>query len=324
MQDNKTWFNRLFSFDRLEEKVSTSLPDGFNDLILAYNTIPFLRGVVKPINVETTQFVDVSSIVEDFNYAEKISGEITSRIDLRSTGNAHFCIILEKFQVKSIELPFEEGFYKIHDENTTPTKSDFMSSFIYIREHTPEYFEGILFIRQSEYVPVPFTITLEENYFLISSAVPCPEAITKNKEMLEEYKMDALTRVRCIFAPFFKLERLNHKDTVYRYSGVTSKQKYKVNGKKSFLRKNVYVYLNKEQEIPRAYNSFKLQRETSWKVRGHWRRLANVKEGTIGKDGRGIRDTENPILKKWTWVKEHMCGTGENFQPRTLVVKEGK
>lgn len=300
------------------------------------------------IDIENTQLVDlvnvnyVDSEMSSFipTWDEEVNDlkyHISLGVQQSSTGKEIPLLYAStETTLSSIELPFEEGFYRVDYQYFDETKQECIDTnkpkhsfetYVYIKEDTPEWYNAIVFRRRvngNQVINVQISLNERDadKFEIIGNIIALEEGV--NPELEETVTSTLCACLSALIRSLGKINRLNHHSNIYRYKGETHKEKYKINGKKEYLRKTVYVYLDKKQEIPIEYTSSKLQRELSWKVRGHWRRLVNIKDGTIGKNARGIRDENNPILKKWTWVKEHMCGTGENFQPRTIIVKEGK
>lgn len=317
-----TWYNLALAKEPLRETKYISISDCFENLLRCFGTISFLSRIVSPIHIEETQFVDISDIENIFDtktlweHAPNIAvnSEMTTRITNRfSSRPVQMNVSSITLNIDSIELPFEEAFYKV--TGTHHIKYSWSNLFLYMKECSPELYEGVVLLelKLGMYCPVPVTLQLIENKFVLEIIHPSLFGETTEQTMEEGFTVLRAVSHTFVFA-LLKLNKLNHNANVYRYKGETPKRKYKANGKKSYIRKPVYVYLNKEQNIPLEYTTSKLKREISWMVRGHWRR---INPESIGKNARDER-----VVQGFTWVKPHLCGDKANLHLSHLIVKE--
>lgn len=298
-----------------------SCNNAFENLLQIYGISKHLNEFLNHIDIESCSFIDLSHVETDTNF-QKI-GFLGKDMFIKSTWRnlsnrrtACFNVVELKSNLDSVELPFEEGFYKLEGASKDTKKPNM---FMYLKEYSPEKYIGIYIVslnsdKINSTIALEFQINIDKNTntFNFELYMPC---MVFEQEQLSWVSEFGAYQLKSLLGRFSKLNKLNHKSNIYRYKGETPKQKYKIKGKKEYLRKTVYVYLNKEQTVPVEYTNVKLKREISWMVRGHWRRLHNNE--SVGKNAKGER-----VVEGFTWVKPHMCGNGENIQPCTLIVKE--
>ena len=308
----KHWYETLIN---AKIQLEININDAFSNLLKAYGTIEWLKITAPEVNIENTQLVDLSNVVKDITFkkqlTEKLKGQRRKYTNNYRDKDISMSMFIATLNIESIELPFEEAFYKV----TGSTEDDLDNMFIYIKEVSPEFYQAISLVHNAD-CPILLTIQMHGTEFIIQCKCPSLLPITIDNEVSETTTHLLYTAANSLLNCLSKLNRLNHKSNVYRYKGETPKRKYKMNGKKVHLKKTVYVYLDSEKETPLEYTNSKLKREISWIVRGHWRR---INPDSLGKNAKDER-----VVQGFTWIRPHMCGDGNNKQTRTLIVKENK
>lgn len=244
-----------------------------------------------------------------------------------------------KTTIKNFSLPFKACFVNIRDMIQ-----------LFIREYSPEILTGTVRILQSgtedPFVDVvlnfPFTIRLNGEFMNI--ICECPphwlsyqskpltekekdeyvETLEKfNKELIDGFELpnstgyclDIVNEVGEIFETLSKKAVLSDVPTIIKYDYYRRKKAPTI----KVARRPIYYVLGDKKDEARikyAYKGVKsegkLEYSYAFKVRGHWRRIADK---SFGKDRLGVYG-----VKGFTWVVDHIRGEGE-LSKRLRVVR---
>lgn len=223
-------------------------------------------------------------------------------------------------ELKNVSLPFANNFILFG----TDERGSFCS--IFLREYSPTIVTGTMYTVTNEgyTLNVPFTIRTEEGIlrgditpFAELQGISALDCISwKNRDKLNNVKKlfeSGLTHV------IVTLRVLNNLPKYAVASDTQPKSDYYTRKHASTLKvsnRPIYYVLDKKMEKMHVTSCGIKARGTlefthSFKVRGHWRTLQT---GRVGKDRNG-----DYKIKGYTWVTEHIKGTGELVH-RTRII----
>lgn len=227
-----------------------------------------------------------------------ITKEIHAKAQLVDISNLSFSNVKDKLTIKNICLPFEITFLKLSESvcNIDDIQGHFQIC-VFIREYSNALYSGTLALLENSFMfNIPFCLFYAEDGWNI------------NLQNNQQYsKQQNLFHKKLIMEALYRLEKIsNKKHDLYvtkdcktmTFRNRALKQKFKVN-------KPVYIYTEKSKDIKyiSEYKNRKLEKQISWNVRGHWRKIDSKKRG------------KNPqgeyIVEGFTWVKPHVCGNSD-------------
>ena len=238
-----------------------------------------------------------SYILQDPINKKKENLEMTKKVHMEAQlvdiSNLDKVNIENKSSIKNICLPFEVTFLKLSQINDTRNLC------VFIREYSNACYTGtLIFIEKGFILNFPFNIFYNEDGWNVK---------VLNENEYECGGFDVNRFKVFIIEALYRLEKIsNKKHDLYvtkdcktmTFRNRALKQKFKVN-------KPVYIYTEKSKDIKyiSEYKNRKLEKQISWNVRGHWRKIDSKKRG------------KNPqgeyIVEGFTWVKPHVCGNSD-------------
>ena len=210
-----------------------------------------------------------------------------------------------------ITLPFDECFIKIAENN-----ANVKEVYVFTRELSPMLYTGTALIHISSGVvlKIPFHISynIPRERLLVSFDLEIISKVDK-----DQYNSCIKLLIVTILRTFITLSLLNNKShTIYKVNADRPEYLRKKLTKNAIkVQRPIYIYLNKSTEIIRSYPKYanrKIERLSSWIVRGHWRRLDNPKKR--GKDAQG-----KYVVEGFTWVVPHVCGDKDKINNKTYI-----
>lgn len=202
----------------------------------------------------------------------------------------------------TVQLPFDVSFFKLYD---TVCREGFDKAvYVFMREFEPMVYTGVVIteMKTGAVFKVPFTI--RETFAELKLIVDIPLLGDTPKEhinSLTQFVMNKISRLLKL------LNTMSHK-THDLYSVKATRAEYyrkKLTKETIKVERPVYIYLNKNRVVRDTplvlYKGRKIEREISWLVRGHWRKLDAPNKR--GKNAQG-----EYVIEGFTWVKPHVCG----------------
>lgn len=263
------------------------------------------------LNIIDAELFDVS------NVEDKLPTTVPSVLTLHPTQHATIYEITQEIP----DLPFEICLIKICEEDKTGV-------FLYLVESSPTQIEGSVILKtavqgifKKPFVIHKHTKILELNFdgFVLSQDNTMNNINNMNKEdlntlhnHLEDLGIAGVIKALCVFEKMSKHSVLV--DTIPKTEYINYKVG-KERKKKVIYNRPIYYILDKETYNKGTYNInpiSKLEYSYAFKVRGHWRRIA---QDSLGKDRNGIYNTQG-----YTWVMDYIKGEGELVK-RTRVAK---
>lgn len=214
-----------------------------------------------------------------------------------------------------ILLPFECSFIKLFDEGNMCFDD---SAFIFIREYAPLIYTGKLIAYLANSVlHILFDIridtltgrkTLNIQVDTITSAFDSSAAA----KMLSRFVLNQIISSLGILAGLS-----NKTHDIHRVDSARPEYLRKKLTKSAIkVERPVYIYMNKKvyaSNCMKLYSGRKVERLSSWIVRGHWRRLDNPKK-------RGKNALGQYVVEGFTWVVPHVCGDPDGLTNKTHIV----
>ena len=262
-----------------------------------------------------TQLVDLSGLDTVSTLTERYSSYTPQMMKSKEIKDHETLILLPKDL--EVNLPFDSCFIKLADNNDQPDAS-IREIFVFTREFMPMFYTGtIITYFKWATLKIPFTIlyNVYEMQPVLSLDLKAVEK-AKDKTKIINHLLSVVLRT------FVTLSLVNQKShNIYKVA--SSKPEYlrkKVTKHTTKVERPVYIYLDKNTTITRTeklYIGRKIERLSSWIVRGHWRRLDNPKKR--GKDSNG-----HYVVEGFTWVVPHICGNPDNLTNKTYIALQGK
>lgn len=123
---------------------------------------------------------------------------------------------------------------------------------------------------------------------------------------------DKPSEVSSLYAPIaLYLSKLNNRTATFEHR---TRYKVKINGKKKLIKSKAQAILidTSRKYTQTSFGSKNIEWTYSWEVRGHWRRLKDIR--ATGKNRNGELK-----IKGFTWVKPHQKGEGELMKKDRMV-----
>lgn len=223
---------------------------------------------------ETTQLIDISDIFDS---------KITN------------------IKIKNIAIPFKNTFIKIKN-NPFMICGHAMTHFFIIQEIEDEvgvYYGGIV-IYQDTNIVMKISCKIEQQLDDVKIYFFENGYFDENRHSIGR----AIETIKQVLAALEKISYSTH--DLYKTSSKKMVFKNITKKKKIKLEKPIYIYLNKKDSETKVktisdYSDRKIERLSSWNVRGHWRRLDDTRK-------RGKNSEGKYIVEGYTWVKPHICG----------------
>ena len=181
-------------------------------------------------------------------------------------------------------LPYDECYFYLY-----------RNIYVHIKEENAETYK-ITFVNDSEKVLAYHTLTL---------------VLEKNKRILynypDEVDVHLLEIDTYILNLLFKLlNNISHsKHNLYVTTNFSFRYRDRENKISKNYKKPIFIYTTKKEAdikiINQKFPNIKVEKQISWNVRGHWRRLHNAL--SIGKDRAG-----EYVVSGFTWVKDFIKG----------------
>lgn len=248
-----------------------------------------------------TQLVDISAFFKDasdFIVSELIYS--ASEIECTATSLSVFG---DLFGLE-ICLPFDCNFMTIFQADNP--KTYVQSCYLFIREYAPMIYTGSMlfeFIDKDVLLKPIFQIFMEADSVKYNITL---NGVGTNYRTEHELTLLGKHLIGWLYRSIQGVNNISVK-THDRYVVAPKHFEYyrKKSEKKTIkVQRPIYIYANKNTTpvlTKKELQGRKIERQNSWQVRGHWRRLDDPKKR--GKNAQG-----EYIVEGFTWVKPHVCG----------------
>lgn len=248
-----------------------------------------------------TQLVDISAFFKgdsDFIVPEMIYE--ASEVECTATSLSAYG---DLFGLE-ISLPFDCNFIKIFQAGDI--KTHVQSCYMFIREYAPMTYTGSMlfeFIEKNVLWKPIFQIVVKDNrveFQLHLNGLGTKYAPESELNLIAKYLIGWLYK---------SIQGLNNISVKTHDRYVVAPKHFEYYRKKSEkktikVQRPIYIYVSKNTtpvSTKKELQGRKIERQNSWQVRGHWRRLDDPKKR--GKNAQG-----EYIVEGFTWVKPHVCG----------------
>ena len=248
-----------------------------------------------------TQLVDISAFFKDdsdFIVPELIYNE--AKIECTATSLSVYGDLLGL----EISLPFDCNFIKIFQAGDI--KTYVQSCYMFIREYDPMIYTGSMlfeFIEKNVLWKPMFQIVVKDNRVEFQIHL---NGIGAKYAPESELNLIGKHLIGWLYKSIQGLNSISVK-THDRYVVAPLHSEYyrkKLEKRTIKVQRPIYIYVDKNMTpalTKKESQERKIERQNSWQVRGHWRRLDDSKKR--GKNAQG-----EYVVEGFTWVKSHVCG----------------